>query len=148
MTTTIAWLHADNLNPHQEALTQAGDIPAIFVWDDELLAEWDISFKRIVFIYECLLEIPNLTIRKGNVADEVAAFAAEQGAQQILTPFSPSPKHRVLCQQIVNQLESGSKLTIVHDAPFVDYDNEQLDLKRQSRYWRTVKKTALKPTPK
>jgi hypothetical protein len=143
---TIAWIHADNLNPHQIALTLEDDIPAIFVWDDELLAEWEISFKRIVFIYESLLTLP-VVIRKGDVAEEVAKFAQSHQAERILTPNSPSPRHRLLCQRISEKMPSGTRLEVLRDdQPFVNYDNDQLDLKRFSRYWRTVKKDALRPT--
>lgn len=141
---TIAWIHADNLNPQQLALTLEADIPAIFVWDDALLKEWEISFKRIVFIYECLLESP-VTIRRGDVAEEVVKFAAEHGATRIVTPASPSPRHRMICDAIVDKMPKGSRVDVKHDPAFVEYKG-QIDLKRFSRYWRTVKKDALKPT--
>ncbi len=147
MSDLIAWIHADNLNPRQPALTVVPEIPAIFVWDDMLLAEWQISFKRIVFIYECLLELP-VTIRRGDVAQEVAQFAQEHGASRILTPDSPSPRHRQICREILKQTGKGVKIDIVHDDPYVEYDNDQLDLKRFSRYWRQVQKAALRPTHK
>lgn len=141
---TIAWLHADNLNPHQLALTLETDIPAIFVWDDALLDDWDISFKRIVFIYECLLGLP-VTIRRGDVAEEVVKFAEAHGATRIFTAASPSPRHRLICETIADNMPKGSRLEVKRDPLFVDYDRE-IDLKRFSRYWRTVKKEALKPT--
>lgn len=141
---SIAWIHADNLNPHQRILEENPDIPAIFVWDDELLKQWKISFKRIVFIYECLLELP-VIIRRGNVAEEVAMFAKEQGATKILTPESPSPHHTVICEAIREQIPDA-KIEIVAPPPFVDYENENLNLKRHSHYWKQVKKQAFKPT--
>lgn len=147
MSEVIAWIHADNLNPQQPIFKAFPEIPAIFVWDDDLLAEWKISFKRIVFIYECLLELP-VTIRRGNVAQEVAAFAAEQNARRILTPASPSPRHRQLCKEILRQTGADVKIEVVQDDPFVSLDNEQLDLKRFSRYWRQVENEALRPTRK
>ncbi|MGB7337637.1 MAG: hypothetical protein WBC91_02010 [Phototrophicaceae bacterium] len=141
MANAITWIHADNLNPNQPALDN--DNPAIFVWDDTLLSEWEISFKRIVFIYECLLELP-VIIRRGNVASEVAQFATEHHATQILTPYSPSPRHRIIIEQITTH---NLQLTvdIVHDAPFINYD-KQVDLKRFSRYWRKVEKYAMQTT--
>lgn len=141
MTNTIAWIHADNLNPNQPCLQK--DVPAIFVWDEELLAEWDISFKRIVFIYESLLEC-GVTIRKGDVAIEVAKFAAENKAKHIITPTSPSPRHRWVMKQL-KVLIPDSKIQIYQDAPFIDYDGH-IDLKRFSRYWRKVEKYAMAPT--
>lgn len=142
----VAWIHADNLNPHQPALTKYGDLPAIFVWDEALLNEWQISFKRIVFIYECLLELP-VVIRKGDVAEEVAKFAHEHDADRIITPASPSPRHHLICQQIARQMPEDAKLSVVRGDEFVDYDGH-IDLKRFSRYWKHVKKMALSPTRK
>ncbi len=61
----LIWVHGDCLNPHNPALAAYPDAPAVFVFDEELLEQYQVSFKRLVFIYECLLEIPNLQIRKG-----------------------------------------------------------------------------------
>lgn len=143
MDKTIAWIHADNLNPNQIALQS--DIPAIFVWDDDLLSEWDISFKRIVFIYECLLELP-VVIRRGNVAREVCQFAAEHAASTILTPFSPSPRHHLLIEEIQTK-QFGIDIKVINDSTFINYDG-YVDLKRFSRYWKKVQKYALKPSNK
>ena len=140
---TIIWVHADNLNPHSPVFQTAPHAPAIFVWDDELLHKWNISLKRITFIYECLLELP-VTIRRGDVAEEVVRFALDHDSRRILTPASPSPRHRLICQRISDNMPSGSRLEVLRDAPFADYPGE-IDLKRFSRYWRTVKKHALYP---
>ncbi|MCA9912895.1 MAG: hypothetical protein KC496_06085, partial [Anaerolineae bacterium] len=145
MSDVIAWIHADNLNPKQPIFTEMADIPAIFVWDDELLQQWRVSFKRIVFIYECLLELP-VVIRRGNVAQEVATFAQEHNAALVLTPDSPSPRHRQICRQILRKMPDRSKISVVHDDPFVAIENQDLDLKRFSRYWRQVQQEALRPT--
>lgn len=142
--TTIAWIHADNLNPYQPALTSEGELPAVFVWDEELLEMWEISLKRIVFIYECLLELP-VVIRKGDVAEEVVKFAREHDATRILTGGSPSPRHRLICQRIANTMPSGSRIEVLRDPAFVDQKG-QIDLKRFSRYWSDVKKSALRKT--
>jgi deoxyribodipyrimidine photolyase len=139
---TIVWIHGDNLSPHNVALKQATDAPAIFVWDDALLAQWRISLKRIAFIYECLLELP-VVIRRGDVAQEVANFAQEHGATRILTTYSPSPRHRQICQKISQYMPSGSRIEVLREMPFVDYSGH-IDLKRFSRYWNTVKWVALK----
>ncbi len=127
----IVWIHADCLSPEHPCLVAYPDAPAIFVWDDELLDQWQISLKRITFIYECLLELP-VTIRRGNVAEEVTQFALEQGAEQVVTSASPSPRFAAICDRIDLPVE------VLKVVPFVDY-NGRIDLKRFSRYWRTVK---------
>lgn len=139
---SIVWIHADNLSPYNPALVENPNVPAIFVWDDDLLSQWKISLKRITFIYECLLELP-VTIRRGSVADEVVSFAREHNAGRIVTSESPSPRFRSLCKTIAGAMPSGSRLEVLKIAPFVEYDG-YIDLKRFSRYWRTVEKYALK----
>ncbi|MCS6834730.1 MAG: hypothetical protein NZ750_01775 [Anaerolineae bacterium] len=139
---TIIWVHGDNLNPHSAPFQTAPDAPAIFVWDDALLEEWRISLKRIVFIYECLLELP-IIIRRGDVAEEVVQFAREHEARRILTSESPSPRHQFLCQTIIKHMPKGSRLEVLREPAFVD-GAEKVDLKRFSRYWNAVKKQAMR----
>lgn len=139
---TIVWVHGDNLNPNNPALRDNPDAPAIFVFDDELLTQWGIALKRITFMYECLLELP-VVIRRGDIATEVTQFAKSHGAGRIVTAESPSPRFRTTCKAIAGSMPSGSRLEVLKIAPFVDYDG-YIDLKRFSRYWRTVEKYALK----
>lgn len=141
MSESIIWVHGDNLNPLAPTFQRLKDAPAVFVWDDALLKEWQISLKRIVFMYECLLELP-VTIRRGEVAQTVAEFAQEQGAKHILTMASPSPRHPMLCRAIMQHMPKGSRLEVLYDVPFVD--TESVDLKRFSRYWNQVKKQAMR----
>jgi len=137
---SIIWVHGDVLSPYGPALQDEPESPAVFVWDEELLDMWDISLKRIAFIYECLLELP-VHIRRGRVADEVIAFAHEHGAGRILTAESPSPRFDWVCRSISDGMPKGSRLEVLHVEPFIEYDG-YIDLKRFSRYWRKVQKYA------
>jgi hypothetical protein len=137
---TIVWVHGDCLNPYGPALQAAVGAPAIFVWDDALLDRWQISLKRIAFIYECLLEL-RVVIRRGDVASMVAEFALENDARRILTAESPSPHFRGICRQIVDTMPKGSRLEVLRVEPLVNYDGD-FDLKRFSRFWRKAQKYA------
>jgi hypothetical protein len=132
----ILWIHADALSPNQPALDEFPDAPAIYVWDDALLEEWNISLKRIVFMYECLLEMP-VTIRRGDVAEQVIAFAREHGAARIITVESVSPRF----EAILARLERDFEVEVILPDALVEYDGE-IDLKRFSRYWATAQKYA------
>ena len=132
---TVVWVHGDCLSPSGPALQAHPGAPALWVWDDELLQQWRISLKRVVFIYECLLELP-VTIRRGNVRDKISAFARENGANRIATTETPNPRFKAICQQLRH---SGFEVEIHRSEPFLDYEG-QLDLKRFSRYWRTAQK--------
>jgi hypothetical protein len=134
MTKQIIWIHGDCLSPYNPVLQQYPNTPAIWVWDDALLEEWQISLKRITFIYECLLELP-VVIRRGDVASEILAFAKEHNTNKIVTANSPSPRFEAICDKI----EENSELEVLEVEPFFDYDG-YIDLKRFSRYWKVAEK--------
>jgi hypothetical protein len=134
MTKQIIWIHGDCLSPENPALQEYPDAPAIWVWDDALIEEWQLSLKRLTFIYECLLELP-VEIRRGNVAQEILAFAQEHNADLVVTADSPSPRFHHICDEI----ERSLKLEVFKVEPLFDYDG-YIDLKRFSRYWKVVEK--------
>lgn len=134
---TIVWVHTDALSPENSALTRFANAPALFVWDDDWLVQEQISMKRIMFIYEALLELP-VEIRRGNVAAEVVKFADEHGATAVATTDSPDPRFHHHARKINAKVE---QLQVYKVPPFID-TAERLDLKRFSRYWRTAQKYA------
>ncbi|RUR73200.1 hypothetical protein ACF3DV_05005 [Chlorogloeopsis fritschii PCC 9212] len=134
MNKPVIWVHGDCLSPYNPALQEYPDAPAIWVWDDALIEEWQLSLKRIAFIYECLLELP-VIIRRGNVAQEVLAFAKEHNANKVVTSASPSPRFSAICDEI----ELSVELEVFEVEPFFDYDG-YIDLKRFSRYWKVAEK--------
>ena len=134
MQNQIIWLHGDCLSPEGPAFQAHPEASAIWVWDDQLIDEWQLSLKRMVFIYECLLELP-VVIRRGDVAAEVIAFARESGANQVVTAESPSPLFQDVCQKIRRSIS----VEVLPPESFVRYDG-YIDLKRFSRYWRVAEK--------
>jgi hypothetical protein len=132
MSKAIIWVHGDCLSPYNPALQEHPDAPAIWVWDEALIEEWQLSLKRLTFIYECLLELP-VVIRRGDVVQEVLAFAKEHKAELIVTVNSPSPRFDHIC----NQMERSLKVQVLEVEPFFDYDG-YIDLKRFSRYWKVA----------
>ncbi len=142
MTNTICWIHGDALSHTNPALQVHPNAPAIFVWDDELLDFYNISLKRVAFMYECLLELP-VTIRRGNVAAEVLRFAAENDATMVATAPSVAPRFHQIARQINSSIDT---LRLYEPPPFID-PREPLDLKRFSRYWRKAKNYAFDYTP-
>jgi hypothetical protein len=134
MSKPIIWIHGDCLSPKNPAFKAYPDAPAIWVWDDALLEEWQISLKRITFIYECLLELP-IIIRRGDIETEVLAFAKEHNATQIVTTNSPSSRFEKICDRIEESLE----LVVLEVEAFFEYEGF-IDLKRFSRYWKVAEK--------
>lgn len=134
MNQPIVWVHGDCLSPHNPALKAYPDAPAIWVWDDALIEEWQLSLKRITFIYECLLELP-VVIRRGDVAAEVVNFAKEHNTDLVVTAESPSPGFEDIC----NQIKSSVPVEVLAGEPFFEYDG-YIDLKRFSRYWKVAER--------
>ncbi|MBH8551609.1 hypothetical protein I8751_04310 [Nostocaceae cyanobacterium CENA357] len=134
MSQPIVWVHGDCLSPYNPALQKYPNAPAIWVWDEALIEEWQLSLKRITFIYECLLELP-VIIRRGNVAQELLVFAQENHADLIATANSPSPRFSDIC----NGIEAALKVEVLDVELFFDYDG-YIDLKRFSRYWKVAQK--------
>jgi hypothetical protein len=134
MNKPIIWIHGDCLSPHNPALQAYPNSPAIWVWDEALIEEWQLSLKRIAFIYECLLELP-VVIRRGDVAKEVISFAQERDANLVVTADSPSPRFETICDEIERSLQ----VEILELEPFFEYDG-YIDLKRFSRYWKIAEK--------
>jgi deoxyribodipyrimidine photo-lyase len=154
------WVHGEALGPANPALRAAPDRPAVFVFDRELIAggtattadpvgacaigtvsaaeeavqRRPLSHKRLGFLAECLLELP-VTIRRGDVAEEVIAFAREHGADGVVTSRAVDPRFERLRQRIVGRLP----VVALEPEPFVDLEDRAgrpLDLRRFSRYWR------------
>lgn len=151
MNSPILWIHGEALGPANPALQAYPGRPALFVFDTELLAGRSatsgdpaaatapepVSLKRIGFLYECLLELP-VTLRRGDVAAEVLAFADRHGADGVVTSAASDPRFAPIAARIAAALP----LQVLAVPPFVPEQGEQpgagqpFDLGRFSRYWR------------
>lgn len=138
----LLWLHEECLNPFSPALQAYPDAPRVFVFDDE--ASLQSSLKRLVFQYECLLEIPHIEIRKGRTVAQLTLAAQEHHCSHIITTAAVAPNFPSLCTQL--QREAKLTLTVLAPEPFVELSAttaKQFDLKRFSRYWQVIKRQAL-----
>ncbi len=144
MNDALVWIHGDDLNPLSRSLQAYPDAPRVFVFDDAVLAHYQLSIKRIAFMYECLLEIPRIDIRRGDVAAELAAAAREAGCTRIVTTTSIAPRFARLCMKL--QREYKLPVETIAPEPFVELsasEETRLDLKRFSRFWNPIKTNAL-----
>lgn len=140
---TLVWVHDDCLDPLGPALAAYPDAPAFFVFDETFLEESGASFKQVVFLYECLLEMPRVRILKGDLVQNIATAAREASSDRVATTDSASPRVASLCEELRAE---GLEVEVLERPPFVDLDSgedEGLDLKRFSRYWKVVKRRAM-----
>ena len=133
----LIWLHEDALRVDHPVFTAAGsDYPAFFIWDDAYLQAMDYGFKRLVFIYESLCELP-LTILHGDQQDCLSGLARQHGGR-IFVPATPNP----LLQGSFERLQQEFEVDVIADTPFVELAREP-DLKRFFRYWNKARKAAM-----
>ena len=126
----VLWIHGEALGPANPALVAHPGAPALFVFDRELIETQLLSLKRLGFLYECLLELP-VTLRHGDVVEQVLTFARRHGADGVVTSAAVDPRFALLHEQIATQLP----VQVLEPEPFVAL-TEPLDLRRFSRYWR------------
>jgi hypothetical protein len=143
MSDTIVWVHDDALSPNNPALVAFAGAPALYVFDDAYLGERRYSLKRVMFIYECLLELP-VVVRRGDVAEEVLAFAQEHGAARVVTTEAVGPRFAAICESVRKGLPAGGRLEIAPVEPFAAVALDRLHLQRFTRYWSAVKNLALR----
>lgn len=125
----VVWIHDDDLNPSGPSLASAPRAPAIHVWDDVALARQRLGLKRVVFLSECLADLP-VEDRSGDPVSIVSQFARRHGADRVVTTESPDPR----LAEVRNGIEAtGLRVEVVRRRPFVRLDG--VDLTRFSRYW-------------
>ncbi|MDJ0779427.1 MAG: hypothetical protein QNJ85_16285 [Gammaproteobacteria bacterium] len=133
----LIWLHEDALRSDHPVFAAAGDgSPAFFVWDDAYLQAMDYGFKRLVFIYESLVELP-VTILHGDQQTCLARLARQHGGS-IYVPATPNQ----LLQNRIEHLQRDFDVVEVADTPFVELAREP-DLGRFFRYWNKARKAAM-----
>ncbi len=135
---SVVWVHPENLDPGGPGLAAYPESPALFVWDQDWLANPAVGIKRIMFIAECLAELPGrVEVRYGRSAEVVAGFAAERKAERVVTADAVSP----VLQSVIESLEREWPLQveIAPTTPFVVIERP-VDLGRYSRYWRIAER--------
>jgi deoxyribodipyrimidine photo-lyase len=83
----VVWLTAESLGTDDPALAAAPDRPAVFCFDEPLLARLRLSGKRLVFLAETLGELAAtrpLEVRRGVVTDELAG-------RRLAATYAPVP---------------------------------------------------------
>ena len=139
--TALIWLHEDALRQDHPVYSAAGeDIISCFFWDEDYLKEMDYGFKRLVFIYETLCELP-VTILHDSTVEGLIRLAENKSCEKIYIPATPNP----LLQKIIADLQHLLPVTVVEETPFVSLTKD-LDAKRFFHYWKKAKKLAMQPS--
>ena len=143
----LVWIHGDALSPLAPALLAYPDAPAIYIWDDALLETYQLSLKRLQFLYECLLELP-VAIHRGDPVMELTRLARAAGRTVIATTHSVAPKFKAICSALE---ASGLTVHVFAQPPFAQH-SEGFDLRSHASYYRVARASVerlggAEPTP-
>jgi hypothetical protein len=128
---SIVWLHDDCLRiNHPVFLIAPNDSSIIYIWDNNYLKDANYSFKRLVFLYETLCELP-LKIIFG----DTLVTLSDCINTNIFTPST----NNLFYLEIIKQVDLIKNLTVVPDNMFVDIDINE-DFQRFSQYWKKARK--------
>jgi len=129
----LVWVNEESLDPRGPALTAHPEVPAVFVFDEAAieLAGW--SIKRLAFIYECLLEIPNIQVYRGSTIDILLSLLKNNGYKTIVTTPVVDPR-------LKDNINKISKFVPLQPYPIEEFApiERVRDLRRFSRYWNDV----------
>ncbi len=138
----LLWVHTDSLNPDSPMLRAHPGSPAVFIWDTEWITGNDIALKRLVFLAECLQEMPEtIELRAGDPATELLNAVKVNGAGYILAQRTPDPRLQAAALAIQSEVP-----VIWYDPPSFAEDSGTFDLKRFSRYWKRAQSSAMRLT--
>jgi deoxyribodipyrimidine photo-lyase len=137
----LVWLTLDSLSARSPAAAAWPAAPRLFVVDEAWLAEEQPALKRLVFIWECLADVPAVEIEVGDPSLILPARAAALGCEGVAVAETSCPRVRAVAAVI------GDRLPVrVESWPRFCDAGKVRDLGRFSRYWQKVKGSALKPT--
>jgi len=91
------WLTAESLGVGDPALAARPDLPAVFVFDERLLAGLQLSSKRLIFLVETLAELASTTTVELHLGDPVAVLRD----RAVAVTFAPVPGFRSRAEMIV-----------------------------------------------
>jgi deoxyribodipyrimidine photo-lyase len=104
---SLVWLTAESLGDADPALADHPELPAVFVWDEALLARLALSGKRMVFLAEALADLSTRREVVTYLAD-ASDVLADAGAA---VTFAPVPGFRTRAAQV--------RPTVVHPYPWL-----------------------------
>ena len=140
-TRPLVWLTLDSVSAASPAAAAFPDAPRLFVLDPAWLAAERPSLKRLVFLCECLADVPGTEMLLGDPHAVVPAHAAALGCDGVAISETPCPRTR----RTVAAIAATQHVATVPWPPFCDRSRVR-DLGRFSRYWQQVSTSALRQT--
>ena len=98
------WLHGDSLSKQDPARKRYPEGPSVFVFDRPFLDRARLSFKRILFLYECAIEAAD-EMRVGETVEEILDWAGREQLGRLAVTESPSPRWREMVERLKQKVE-------------------------------------------
>lgn len=136
----LVWLTLDALSPRSPAAAAHPESPRLHVIDVEWLRRERPALKRLVFLFECLADVPRVEVMIGDPQELLPARAAALGCDGISLADTPCPLTRAAAESIAGKFP----LEVRPWPAFCDHSRVK-DLGRFSRYWQQVKHSAVSP---
>lgn len=140
-TRPLVWLTLDSASPRSPAATAHPDSPRVHVIDSAWLQRERPTLKRLVFLFECLADVPGVEVIIGDPRTVIPERAAAHGCDGVSLAETPCPLVRAAVADIAPRLPVDMRAW----PTFCDHSHVS-DIGRFSRYWQQVKRSALAPT--
>jgi len=140
-TRPLVWLTLDSAADTSPAASRFPGAPRLFVVEDDWLAAEQPSLKRLVFLFECLAEIPGVEVFAGDPREIVPARAAARGCDAVAVAESSCPRLRAASDAI-----AAAMPVVTRPWPTFCDRSRVGDLGRFSRYWQKAGPSAMRPT--
>jgi deoxyribodipyrimidine photo-lyase len=135
----LVWLTLDAAAATSPAAATFPDAPRLFVVDDAWLAAERPSLKRLVFLFECLGDVPDVEVVSGDPRVEIPDAAVRHGCDSVAVAETPCPRTRRAAEAVA----AGLPVVVVRWPAFCE-PRPGADLGRFSRFWQQVRADALR----
>lgn len=136
--TTLIWFNEDGLNPEHPMVQDHPQAAKVFIFDLPYLQQWQTGKHRVQFIYESLLEIPDIQIYKGETVAVLRQLVTEGEIRRVVT--TATPNHPIRAWQ--REVQQFAGLEVYPDR---HPGQDARSLRRFSRYWRQYDRAWLTP---
>lgn len=125
----VVFVHDEMLSATNAALTAHPELPRIFIFDTGADAHGGFARKRLQFVADCLAEIPDVVVYKGETATVLHAL----GVKSVVTQNTP--------QRWLHGRLSAFAVDWHPEPAFAEYRGA---LKRFTPYWKKVETALLR----
>ncbi|NJR64915.1 MAG: deoxyribodipyrimidine photo-lyase [Leptolyngbyaceae cyanobacterium CRU_2_3] len=125
----LLWFNEDGLNPEHQMVKDYADAPRIYIFDVAYMQQWKIAKHRVQFIYESLLEIPDIQIYQGETMAILQELVEVLKITKVVT--TETPNHIIKGWQ--QQLQCSVNLVAY---PEIFPGTDMSSPTRFARYWR------------